>query len=346
MRAAVSVEPRKLVISEDYPMPELRPGDVLVEVELCGICGSDLMDWYVAQKVPAVLGHEIVGRVAKLDPKLDHGLLVGDRVFVHHHVACGTCRLCRRGKETLCPSFRSSRIEPGGLAQFVRVPSAHVADGLLHLPDGLSGETATMIEPLACALRGLKSAGASRGDRALVVGLGQMGQLYSRALIAEGVSVVGTDLLPARRTLAAAVGVVACAPLPEEISANAPAGDPWDLIVLCTGHADAFALGFAAAGKGSVVQLFAPPPPGGQLCFDANRLFFDEITLQASYSAVSRDTLAALSLLASGHLDTTGIVSHRFPLERAAEAMETARRQDSVMKVVVEASSPSPSPGT
>ncbi len=346
MRAAVSVAPRKLVISEDYPVPEMQAGDVLVEVELCGICGSDLMDWYVAQKVPVVLGHEIVGRVAVLDPNLDHGLLVGDRVFVHHHVACGTCRLCRRGKATLCPSFRSSRIEPGGLAQLVRVPSAHVADGLLHLPDSLSSETATMLEPLACCVRGVKSAGVRRGDRALVVGLGQMGQLYSRALTAEGVAVVGTDLLPERRALAETVGVVTCAPSSEEISAHAPPSDPWDLIALCTGHAGAFALGFAAAGKGSVVQLFAPPPPGGQLSFDANRLFFDEITVQASYSAAARDTLAALCLLANGNLDTAGMVSHRFPLDRAGEALDTARRQDGVMKVVVEAGAPTVRPRT
>lgn len=340
MRAAVTIEPRHLVISDDYPMPELQPGDVLVKVELCGICGSDLMDWYVAQKVPTVLGHEIVGSVVTVDPDFDQGFSPRDRVFVHHHVPCGTCRLCERGKETLCPGFRSSRIEPGGFAEFVRVPSAHVAHGLLHLPEALPSEVATMIEPLACCVRGVKSTGVRRGDRALVIGLGQMGQLYGRALIAEGVSVLGTDLLADRRALAESVGIATCEPSVDKIVSVGPAHGEWDLIVLCTAHADAFAIGFAVAGKGSVLQLFAPPPPGGHLSFDANRLFFDEITLQASYSAAPVDTLVAVSLLASGRVDTAGMVSHRYPLELADEAMDTARRADSVMKVVVEASSP------
>ncbi len=346
------LEPGHVEVRNDYPDPEPRDGGVVVDVEVCGICGSDLMDWYVGQKVPTVLGHEIVGRVASIGAPghgagtdgagtdgaaTDGALAVGDRVFVHHHVPCGACHHCRRGRETLCSGFRSSRIEPGGLAEKIFVPATYVQSEVLRLPPHLASETATLIEPLACCLRGIAKAGVGGGDSALVVGLGQMGQLYGRALSSIGVRVLGADPVRERRTIATRAGIDAVEPDPQvlgEIVREAPL----DLIALCSGREDVLSLGLLLAGRGTTVQLFAPPPPGEKASFEPNRLFFDEVTIQASYSAGPDDTRRALSFLAEGTLDVSGIVSDRYPLEQTTEALEAARAGGAVMKVVVTAS--------
>jgi len=333
VRAAVLVEPGRVEVRDDYPDPVPCDGDVVVDVELCGICGSDLMDWYVAQKVPAVLGHEIVGRVTSVTGAARERLTLGQRVFVHHHVPCGRCRYCERGFETLCSGFKASRILPGGFAQQVLVPAAHVDHGVLPLPAHVDSETATLIEPLACALRGIARARVRKGDRALVVGLGQMGQLYGRALVAKGVETVGTDPVVARVAAARRAGIDA---LEADRSPTAVAADrPFDLIALCTGSLDALALGLTMAGKATVIQLFAPPRPGQQATFDPGRLFFNEITVQASYSAGPADTRAALDLLSGSEAFGVGMVSGRYPLADIETALAVARSGGEVLKVVV-----------
>jgi len=330
------VESGRVEVRDHYPDPVPGDGDVVVEVEVCGICGSDLMDWYVAQKVPVVLGHEIVGRVASVTGVAGVAgemLTPGQRVFVHHHVPCGHCRYCGRGFETLCAGFKASRVVPGGFAQRVLVPAAHVANGVLPLPDHLDSETATLIEPLACAVRGIARSGVGKGDRALVVGLGQMGQLYGRALVANGVETAGTDPVAERLAAARRAGIGTLDP--NRSSAEVLADCPFDLVAVCTGNLEALALGVAMATKATVVQLFAPPAPGQQATFDPNRLFFDEITLQASYSAGPADTRAALELLSRSGSFGAGIVSGRYPLTEIETALAVARSGGQVLKVVV-----------
>jgi L-iditol 2-dehydrogenase len=140
---------------EKMPLPKLEPGDILVQVVVCGVCSSDAMDWYVKRKVPVVLGHEPVGIVHEVTPEVE-GLEVGDRVFFHHHVPCMECRLCRRGQYTSCRRFRETSLDPGGFAEFVRVPADIVRLDVLKLPERLSDESAAFIEPLACSLRAFR----------------------------------------------------------------------------------------------------------------------------------------------------------------------------------------------
>ena len=340
MKAAVLLEPGRVEVQEDYPEPTPLEGDVVVEVELCGICGSDLMDWYVAGKAPAVLGHEIVGRVAAVQGGTDPRIEVGQRVFVHHHVPCGRCRRCRRGRETLCTSFKASRIVPGGFAERVLVPAAHVRDGLLLLPDGLAAEVATLIEPLACALRAIERSGVRAGDRALIVGLGQMGQIYGRALVSRGVEVSGTDPDTARQVVAHAAGIILAGTGAAGRSSLPPSPaseDPFDLVAVCSANLGALDAGLDAVGPATTLQLFAPPPPGVQWSVEPNRIFFDEVTIQASYSAGPGDTRAALGLLsATGRFDATGLVSCRYGLDEIARAFHAAHAGGTVLKVVVE----------
>ena len=305
---------------EERPAPEPGPGEVLVEMRACGICGSDLMEWYVAPRAPLVLGHEPAGVVVSSGPGLPGP---GTRVFVHHHVPCGTCGYCARGRETLCETFKRTRIVPGGLSELILVPAENAARDLLVLPDHVGDEAATLIEPLACAVRGLDRAGVTAGTRLLVIGAGQMGLLLIQAGRARGAQVAVVEPRPERLQLAKAFGAV---------DSDAPA----DAVILATSHPGAWELASERVARGGVIQLFAPSPPGETRAFDANDLFFREIDIQATYSAGPRDTRAALELLASGAVTAEGLITHRFPLADTAAALAAARRREGI-KVIVTA---------
>ena len=317
MRAAVYLGDGEVRI-EDRPAPEPGPGEVLVAMRACGICGSDLMEWYVAPRAPLVLGHEPAGVVVASGPGLP---APGARVFVHHHVPCGTCPYCARGRETLCETFKQTRIEPGGFSELILVPAANAARDLLELPDTVSDEAATLIEPLACCVRGLDRAGVNAGTRLLVVGGGQMGLLIIQAALARGAEVAVAEPRPERLALAKAFGAT------EQT-------EPADAVILATSHPEAWDLALSSVARGGVIQLFAPSRPGETRAFDAHDLFFREIDIQATYSAGPRDTRAALALLASGAVTADGIITHRFALTDTAEALATARRREGI-KVIV-----------
>jgi L-iditol 2-dehydrogenase len=312
---------------EERPVPRPGPGEVLVAMRACGICGSDLMDWYVDRKAPAVLGHEPCGVVVEAH---GDGLPApGTRVFVHHHVPCGDCEHCRRGHETLCAQFKATRIEPGGFSELILVPALNAALDLLPLPESVSDEAATLIEPLACVVRGLDRARVDAQTRLLVIGGGQMGLLLAQAALARGAAVTVAEPLGRRREVAAALGAHAVAP------GDAPGEQT--VVMLATSAPAAWDLALSAAGRGAVIQLFAPGKPGQQAAFDVNALFFDELEIQASYSAGPGDTRTALALLAAGTVAAEPLITHRFALEDTAQALATARSREGI-KVIVTAS--------
>jgi L-iditol 2-dehydrogenase len=327
MRAAVYHGDGEVRI-EERPDPVPGAGEVLVAMRACGICGSDLMEWYVRPRAPLVLGHEPVGVVAAVGPPLDAPLPdVGRRVFVHHHVPCGACEHCRRGRETLCATFKATRIEPGGFSELILVPARNAALDLLVVPDSVSDAAATAIEPLACAVRALRRAGVGAGTRLLVIGGGQMGLLAAQAALAGGAEVVVAEPLEARRALARELGVTAVAPQTEAV------GRP-QAVILATGAAAAWELALACVERGGLIQLFAPSGPGEQRAFPVDVVFFGELDVQASYSAGPRDTREALALIAAGAVTPARLVTHAFPLAETASALATARRREGV-KVIV-----------
>jgi L-iditol 2-dehydrogenase len=302
------------------------PGEVLVEMRACGVCGSDLMDWYQAPRAPLVLGHEPVGVVVGRGP--GDGLPdLGARVFVHHHVPCQDCEYCRRGHETLCDGFKATRIVPGGFSELILVPARNAALDLLPVGEPVSDAAATAIEPLACCVRALRRARVGGGTRLLVIGGGQMGLLMAQAGRAAGAGVTVAEPLPERRALAQELGLRAVEP-------DAAAGARATVVVLCTSAPAAWELAPAAADRGAVIQLFAPAAPGERRAFEAHDLFFRELEIQASYSAGPRDTRAALALIAGGAVEAERLVTHRFALDDAGEALAVARRREGV-KVIV-----------
>jgi L-iditol 2-dehydrogenase len=300
----------------------------------CGICGSDLMTWYQDPRAPVVLGHEPVAVVER--PGAGSALVAGQRVFVHHHVPCMDCPRCRAGRHTLCDRFRATAIRPGGLAERAAVPLEHARLDVLPLPDGLSDRAGTLVEPLACVVRGQRMAGVSAGSRVAVVGAGSMGLLEIDAARAAGAAaVVAVEPRADRRSLAEAAGAIARAE-PEPAAVRAALGGALaDAVIVCTAARAAIAGALHLAAPGGVVQLFAPTPPGEMVPLDLGAVWFREVTIQSTYSAGPEDTRAALDLLAAGAIGIDRVVSHVVPLAEIERAFELAR-SGAATKVVVE----------
>jgi L-iditol 2-dehydrogenase len=305
---------------EDAPDPVCGPGDVVCRVLACATCGSDVLDFYVERKLPAVLGHEPAGEVVEVGPEV-HGLRVGDRVAIHHHAPCGECRRCRRGHETLCERFRSTRLDPGGFAEYVRV-DADLVDELLPL-DGMDPVLATFTEPLGCALRAQRRVGLEPGDALLVVGAGCSGLLQIAAAHARGIEAVWVrEPRPDRLALA------------ERWGATAHGNEPVDVAIVCTPRLDAIASAADALAPGGALCLFAPPAPGSALGVDGNAVFMRELDVCASWSAGPADMRAAFGLLERGAVRPLELITHRFGLEGTGAAL-AAQRSGEALKAVV-----------
>ena len=329
MRAAVYHGAGRVRL-EEVPAPELPDGGLLVDVRACGICGSDLMDWYQDRRAPVVLGHEPVGVIADGGAA---GLTPGTRVFVHHHVPCESCERCRAGRDTLCENFRRSNIVPGGLAERIAVPAEIAQRDVLAVPDALSDAAASLIEPLGCVLRGQGAAGVREGSRVAVVGCGSMGLLELEAARAAGARAVGFEPRAERRAVAEALGhPVAGSPDPS--IANEILGGPAEAVFVCTSRADAIAAALELAGPAAVVQLFAPPRPGAPVTLDLGAIWFREVALTSTYSAGPADTRAALALLSEDVIAAERIITHTVPLEQVVEGFRLARSGEA-LKVLV-----------
>jgi L-iditol 2-dehydrogenase len=332
MRAAVYHGGGRLTL-EEWTDPAAGPGEIVVRVRACGLCGSDLMAWYQDPRAPVVLGHEPVGEV--LEAGDGAPVREGERVFVHHHVPCFACDLCRAGRHTLCARFRATRVDPGGLAERLRVPAENVRHDVLVLPPGLPDWAATMVEPLACVVRGLRMAGVGPHSRVAVVGAGSMGLSYvqaARAMAAARVAVA--EPRADRRAIARRLGAEAPDGGADGVR-EALGGEGADAVFVCTSKPEAIAGALHLAAPGGVVQLFAPTPPGEPVGLDLGAIFFREVSVTSTYSAGPLDTREALALLASGAVDAAPLVSHRLPLDRVEEAFALARSGEAV-KVVVE----------
>jgi L-iditol 2-dehydrogenase len=321
MRVARSVGVREVRIDED-PEPRAGAGEVVARVLACGVCGSDVLDSWVARKVPAVLGHELCAEVEEVGAGVG-SVAPGDRVVVHHHAPCGQCRRCRRGHETLCDRFRATRLYPGGFAERVRVP-ADLVDELLPVDGAVDTERATFVEPLACVLRAFDRCGLRAGDSLLVVGTGTSGLLAVAAAHARAVEAVWVrEPRPERLERALALG------------AERHGNELVDVAIVCTTKPEAIGAGFAAVAPGGALCLYAPPDPGQVLGLDGHALYVGEIDVCASYSAGPEDMRRALGLIATRRVDPAPLITHRLPLERTGEALELARTGGAVKALVL-----------
>ncbi|MEM3011414.1 MAG: zinc-dependent dehydrogenase [Candidatus Bathyarchaeia archaeon] len=324
---------------ENMPTPKIGRNEMLVEMKACSICGSDLMGWYLQKRVPLVLGHEPTGVVAETGSEVKN-FQAGDRVFVHHHVACLTCHYCLHGDYTMCEQFSQTHIEPGGFAQFFKVPAPNIQIDTLKLPETLSFEEATLIEPIACCIRALKKCGIQQGDTIAIIGAGPSGIIH--CILAKhfgATQTIVSDMVDYRLEMARKFGAdVTVNPQKEnflektkEITENKGA----DVVIVTAPNPKAYENGIQACRKGGTVCIFAPTPPNTYLNISPHKLFFHEIKITPSYSTSHIETRTALQYLLTKEIDAKKLITHRFPLSRISEAFQTAAEGKNCLKVVV-----------
>ncbi len=324
---------------EDMPVPDVGPGDALVKVKACGICSGDVMPWYIEKKAPLVIGHEPAGEIVRTGKNVSN-FKPGNRVFFHHHAPCFTCRYCRRGDYVQCLTWRGSKIIPGGISEYVLVPELNLQGDTIHLPGNMSFEGATLIEPVACVSKGLKRAKIRKGDTVLIMGLGVMGQIHIMLAKMYGAGkIIAADMVPYRLNRAKVFGAdtvidVSRDKLYDAVE-DATNGDMADIVVVGPGSTEAVMQGINCAGRGSSVLLFTPVRPGDSLQLKPNEIYFKDINILTSYSCGPDDTKEALKLILDGIIDTAGLITHRFPLEKTPDAFKlTVMAKDSLKAVV------------
>ncbi len=324
---------------EKMPAPEIGEDEVLVKMKACGICGSDLMGWYLKSRAPLVLGHEPAGIIAKKGKKVKD-FDVGDRVFVHHHVACLACHYCKHGDYTLCEQFHNTNIKPGGLAEYFKVPAPNLQLDTLKIPDSISFEEATFIEPVGCCIRALKKCNIQKGDSVAVIGSGATGIIHTAlAKIFGAAKTIASDLIDYRLKVAekflADVVVNSEKENLTEIVKTETKGRGVDVAVVTAPTLEAYKTGLSVIRKGGKLCVFAPTDPGRYLQISPKELFFSEIQIVPSYSTSHLETKEALKIIESGKIKVKELITHRFPLENTAKAFETALKNKESLKVIV-----------
>lgn len=327
---------------EEMPVPKIGAGEVLFRTRASGICGSDVLEWYRVPKAPIVLGHEVAGDVVEVGEGV-RGVKPGDRVAVAHHVPCNSCELCLAGFHTACHTLHTTNFDPGGFAEYIRVPPLQTDCGLLVLPDPVSYEAGTFVEPLGCVARAQTRAGVRPGSTVLVVGSGISGLLHIRLAAALGAGrVFATDISAYRLEWARKSGAAKAYDAVEaghrlpDLLREANGGRLADLVILCTGAPSAIDQGLACLEDGATFVVFAVPPPGEDYPMPLNDLWRREVTLRTAYGAAPDDLATALDLIATGRVEVEDLVTHRLPLDRIAEGFKLVADATESVKVVIE----------
>jgi len=346
MQAAVYRGPGDLRI-EEIPVPALEAGEVLVEVSACGVCGTDVKKIEDGRlEPPRVFGHETAGTIVRVGSGV-RGWRTGERVAVYHHVPDRDSWYSLRGLYAQCPQYQrtgtTAGFEPsgGGFAQYVRVlPWVVREGGLVRVPEGVSLEEAAFVEPVNTCLKAIRSLDVDEGDTVLVAGLGSIGLILLQLARREGAEVIAADLLAGRRRRALALGAKrAIDPAHEDLAIScreATDGRGADAAIVAATGDGPVRDGLRATRPGASILLFAHTRRGDEVAVDVGDICVSEKRLIGSYSASVEVAEEAAEVVFDREIDVLGLVSHRFPLAHAAEAVQTAANPaDDVCKVLV-----------
>jgi len=326
---------------EEMPIPTISDDELLVKVHSSGICGSDVMEWYRLKTAPRVLGHEITGDIVKVGKNVTN-FTVGERVFVSHHVPCNTCQFCQNNQHTLCHTLHSTNFDPGGFAEYLRVPPINVTNGTFRLPDEVSYEEGVFIEPLACVVRGFHIAKMKAGQTVVILGSGIAGLIQIKlAQAMKAQTVIATDINEYRLKLAkksgADVVLNATEDIPKMIRKHNN-GELADLVILCAGVPAAVHQAFSSVRPGGTLLFFAMTKPGVDVPMHLFDVWNKQITIVSTYAGAPDDINEAITLLQQKKVKVTDLISHTLPLSEAAQGFQlVAQAQDSV-KVILQPS--------
>ncbi len=338
MRVAMYYNNRDVRL-EERPVPRIGPGELLLRTRASGICGSDLMEWYRIQKAPLVLGHEITGEVIGVGEGVQE-FKVGDRVFSSHHVPCGKCRYCLAGHQSVCDLLRTTHFDPGGFAEFIRVPKLNVELGTLRLPDTVTFDEGSFIEPLACVVRAQHFARVIRGQSVLVIGSGISGLLHIQLARVRGAGpIIATDISDYRLKAAAQFGADATIHGTEDVPGRLRelnAGRLADVVIVCTGAMPAIQQAVRSIERGGTLLFFAPTAAGVDVPIPLFDFWRDEIQVATSYAASGEDLLDSLELIRARRVRVADMVTHRLPLAAADLGFRLAAGGQESIKVILD----------
>ena len=321
------------------PIPKIGEDEALLKVMASGICGSDLIEWYRVPKAPLVLGHEATGVIDKVGSKVT-SLKVGDRVFVSHHVPCNQCRYCQKGHHTACHTLHTTNYYPGGFAQYIRIPKINVDFGIYKLPEDMSFEEGTFIEPLACVSRGQRLAGLQKDDTLLIIGSGISGILHAQLAKFKGVeNIVVADINSYRLMLARKFGANyasdAKESLPQKLK-EVNSGRLADQVVVCTGATSAALTALDCIENGGTILFYAVPDPTVKLPVPLSQFWRNEITMRTSYGAAPNDLEDSMRVLVTERLNVKDMITHRLSLSEAQEGFRLMAEAGQSLKVILE----------
>lgn len=346
MRAAVYRGANRMAL-ETVPVPEIGDRELLVRIHACGVCGTDLKKIeFGLVRPPKIFGHEMAGVVARAGSSVIK-FAPGDRVAVHHHVPCRRCFYCRKKLFSQCAQYRrtgtTAGFEPagGGFAPYVRVMDWIVEDGTILIPNHVTFEEASFLEPLNTCLKALETAELEAGEVVAIFGQGPVGLLFTQVAAIKGARVVGLDLLPQRVDLSMELGAeIALIPRREDLAstlAGLTQGRGADLAIVATADSRVVGAAQEAVRRGGRVLLFANTVPGEVIPVDASRICVEEKQLIGSYSSSVELQDSAAELIFAGQINVKRLISHCFPLDRIAEAIDIASHpSENSLKVIVQ----------
>lgn len=301
----------------DEPAPVCPLGGLVVKTSASGLCSGELMAWYMDQKIPHVLGHEVSGKVIESQ---DYRFSVGSQVFSHHHAPCLICEFCRKGLYVHCAQWKKTKLTPGGMAEFFAVAAENLND--THLVNDLRAVDAALIEPLACVAKSIRL-GNPEGRTSAVIGLGAMGLMH---LLILDRNAVGYETTKSRRDWAASLDLQIKSP--DEVV-------PAEVIFVCPGSPQAVNQAIAMAPPGGHIVLFAPMPPGGPSPIDLNAAYFKDLSFVNSYSCGPDDTAQAIEWIRAGKLRAEQVVSDFTGIDDLPRAYLAMKAGDILKAMVV-----------
>jgi len=324
---------------EEIPIPKIGSEEILIRVYASGICGSDLMEWYRLPKAPLVLGHEIAGQIVEIGDKVSN-FKVGDRVIATHHVPCNTCYHCLRQNHSSCQTLRSTSFDPGGFSEYIRIPAINVDRGVLKLPDEVTYEEASFVEPLGCVVRGQRLAGLRMTDSVLVMGSGMTGLLHIQLAKAQGAGqIIATDVNDYKLGVAKDFGADYAIHADHDIASHIKEvneGRLADFVVVCTGAKSAIEQAFDLVEPGGTILFFAPSGPDTNVEIPFNDFWWSGVKMLSSYAASPSDLAIALELIGSKRVNVRDMVTHRLPLSETGEGFRMVEEGGDSIKIIVE----------
>jgi L-iditol 2-dehydrogenase len=318
----------------DVPMPKAGPKEMLVKVMACGICGSDIVEWYRLPRAPLVQGHEIGGQVVEVGEEV-RNFKVGDRVFIAPKVPCMECDYCKNGHYPVCSSVKDRM--PGGFAEYILVPESIVESGTYLLPENISYDLSTFIEPLACVVRSLRLAGVKEGYTVMVLGCGVSGLLHIKLAKLINCRVIGIDINPKKLEFAHKIGadhsLLADDIILEQLASIKQ--DKADAVFLCTSALSAIDLAWKCVDKGGVIVFYAVPEPEKTVTIPVNDFWRKEIRIITSYYCGPPDIEEAIRLIETEAIELEDMTTHRFPLKDIEKGFQMVMDGRESLKVII-----------